>query len=394
MDNRRTIAQDAAKALMVIAVIFFHCFLMSFESPAEALSTFSILNACFPYVLGAFFFYAGYNYVPKGRTFKESIIRRTKQLLIPLAICSVVSIICISSMELIVNHDDIGATFLALGNSILYSLMSEPLALLINFPESGGTVYCMIIALGLMWYIYCLYICTIFFHLLVEHTNKKLFTLVSVVIGLLTLSFCLGQFVGVYLPYSIQCYPLVLAIMLTAAYLRQSHFLTKKTTGKKDIVFRAINVIIGEAIVIGVSFLAYYQKGAVLTGALLGGRFDPALKGIDVPITYLFAIMGTYIINTTCRIFRHIPVVGTCLQWVGQRSGIFYLFHPIPLMFVSAIIFQGKLVLGQGQGFIYMAFILATLIPACLLMDFIIKKKHIPTPTKEEIDSNKDPEED
>lgn len=394
MENRRTVAQDAAKALMIIAVIFFHCFLMSFESPAEALSTFSILNACFPFVLSTFFFYAGYNYVPRGRTFKELVIRRTKQLLIPLVVCSIVSIICVSSIELAVNHSDIGATFQALGNSILYSLMSEPLALMIEFPQSGETVYCMIIALGLMWFLYCLFICTIFFYLLVEHTNKKLSTLVSVIIGLLTLSFCIGQFVGVYLPYSVQCYPLVLTIMLTASYLRQSHFLTKKISNKKDIIFHTINVVIAEGIVISVSLLAYYQKGAVLTGALLGGRFDPSLKGLDVPITYLFAIIGTYLIHTTCRIFRHIPLVGKSLQWIGQHCAIFYLFHPIPLMFVSAIIFQNKLVLGRGQAFVYITFIFAILIPTCLLLDFIIKKKHVPTPIKEEIDNNKDPEDD
>lgn len=394
MEKRRTVAQDAAKGLLIIAVVFFHCVLMTAVVPMEELSKFSILSALFPYILGVFFFYTGYNYVPRGRSFKESILRRAKQLLIPLVICAIISIILISSIELAFCNGDVQGTFKAIGNSILYSLMSEPLAIMIGFPKEGGTIFGLVVALGLLWFLYCLFICSIFFYLLVEHTNKKVTTLISVVIILLAISFCLGEFVGVYLPYTVQCYPVVLAIMLTAAYLRQSHFLTKRITTKKEIVFHAINAVVAEGIIVGICFLAYYKSGATLTGSLPGGMFDPTLAGLDAFVTYLFSILGTYFIHTVCRLFRHIPVAGKCLQWLGNHCAIFYLFHPIPLTLIHHLFVANQVDLGAGQPYVYVAFVVSFLILTCLAMDYIGKKRNVARPIKDEIDDNKDPEED
>ena len=392
MENSRTIAQDAAKGLMIIAVVFFHCYFLTFENPVDVLDKFNIVGVFFPFVLSAFFFYAGYNYVPKGRSFKESVIRRAKQLLIPFVICQIITIVTISSMELAYDHNDVGSTFQAIWNTILYSWMSEPLALMIGSPQEGGTLFSLVLGLGLLWFLYCLFVCSIFFYLLVEHTNKKATTLISVVLALLTLSFCLGQFVGVYLPYTVQCYPVVLAIMLTASYLRQSHFLTRRIKTRKDIAFHVINALIAEGIVVGICLFSYYYSGAVLPGSLPGGKFNSNLRGIDAFVTFLFAFLGTYFVHTVSRMFRHIPVVGTCLQWLGNRSAVFYLFHPIPLIFAQIVFFQKKIVLGVGQAFIYFAFVFACLILICLLIDYFIKKKHVVIPIKEEVEANKDPE--
>ena len=392
MDKSRTVAQDAAKGLMIIMVVFFHCYLLAFATPAEAMSNYTVLNAFFPYILASFFFYTGYNYLPSGRSFKESIARRAKQLLIPLVLSFIISTVLISSIELIHNHNDIGATFHMIGNTILYSLMSEPLSLMVGFPKSGGLLIPLVIALGLLWFLYCLFVCSIFFFLLVKHTNKKLTTLVSVVVILLAMSFCLGQFVGIYLPYTVQCYPLVLAIMLTAAYLRKSHFLNIYITKKRHVVFHTINAIIAEGIVVGLCLFAHYQTGALYTGALTGGRFDVYLKGIDVFTSYLFAIIGTYAIHTFCRLIKLIPYVGISLQWIGNHSAFFYLFHPIFLEIIASLIFQNKIILGVGQAYVYTAFVVACLVICCLIIDFVIKKKHIATPMKDEIDNAKDPE--
>ena len=394
MEKHRTVAQDAAKGLMIIAVVFFHCLMMSYANPVDAVANFSILNAFFPFVLTAFFFYTGYNYVDKGRTFKEAIIRRAKQLLIPMVLCGLISTVFISAMELAFDHTDVSATFLAIGNSVLYGLMSEPLALMIGFPQSGGIVFSLVLSLGLLWFLYCLFFCSIFFYLLVKHTNKKGTTLVSVVLALLTLSFCLGQFVGNYLPYTVQCYPVILAIMLTAAHLRQTHFLTKRITNKKQVAFHVINAIFAEAIIVGISLFAYYRSNAVLVGSLPGGRFDPTLRGIDAFVAYLFSFLGTYFIHTVCRLFRHIPVAGKCLQWLGNHSALFYLFHPIPLVFAHIFFFQKQIIFGIGQAFIYVAFTMGFLILTCLLMDYIVKKKNLYRQYKEEVEDSKDPEDD
>ena len=358
----------------------------------DALASFDILMALFPFLLSTFFFYTGYNYVPNGKSFKENILRRAKQLLIPLVLCYVISIVLMSSMELIFNYQDIGATFQSIGNSILYSLMSEPLALMIKFPQSGGTLFSLILSLGLLWFIYCLFICSIFFYLLVNFTNKRVENLLSVVIILLAIAFCLGEFVGVYLPYTVQCYPVVLAIMLTAAYLRKSHFLNRRILSKRDSVHHAINMILAEGIIVGTCFVCHHHFGAIFTGSMPGGVFDYSLKGFDAFVAFIFSIVGTYFIHTLCRLIKHVPAVGKILQWIGNHSSLFYLFHPIPLVFAQTFIFQRKVIWGKAQAFVYVAFTVSILVLVCLLLDFVVKKKHIQRPIAEEVENAKDPE--
>ena len=392
MEKPRTRAQDIAKGLMIISVVFFHCYMITFPNHSESIQSFNILMVFFPFLLSAFFFYTGYNYQPNGRTFKENITRRAKQLLIPMVIAFVVSTVLISSMELIFNHDNIGATFQAIGNSILYGLMSEPTAFLIGFPKEGGLVFEVILSLGLLWFVYALFICSIFFYLLVNFTNKKVTSLLSVVFGLLILAFCLGQFVGVYLPYTVQCYPVILAIMLTASYLRQSHFLNRRVTCKKDSLFLAINMLVSEGLIVGICLVCYYQFGAMTTGSLPGGMFDAKLRGFDAFIAYIFGILGTYFIHTLSRLIKFIPGVGKALEWVGVHSAIFYFFHPIFLDLTAIVVFQKQVPWGRGQAFFYVAVVIALLTLICLLIDFIIKKKGASEKIKEQIEKVEAPE--
>ena len=56
MEKKRTRAQDAAKGLMIIAVVFFHCYLLVAPNPTAAVMNFNILAAFFPFLLSTFFF--------------------------------------------------------------------------------------------------------------------------------------------------------------------------------------------------------------------------------------------------------------------------------------------------------------------------------------------------
>ena len=375
--RKRTGAQDSAKGLMIIAVVFFHCYLMTFEKSTDALGNFNILIALFPFLLSVFFFYAGYNYQQSGRTVKEHIVRRAKQLLIPMLGALVISTVLISSLELIYDHGDISARFLAIWNSILHGLMSDPLAVMIGWPHNGGEIYQLYLALGLLWFLYALFICSLFFYPLVRFTNKRLEHLISVDIGLLIISFCLAEFVGVYLPYTVQCYPVIIAIMLTAAYLRQSHFLNRRILTKKASIRHAINMVIAEGVIVGTCLACHYKFGATLTGSLPGGMFDPVLKGFDAIIAFAFSILGAYFIHTFCRMLKYVPVVSTVIQWIGNHSAIFYLFHPIFIDLVAIVIFQKKRMWGLGQAFFYVFVVVALISGVCLLLDLFIKKKHL-----------------
>ena len=391
MEKRRTGAQDAAKGLMIISVIFFHCYMITFPNHIESIQSFNVLMAMFPFLLSAFFFYTGYNYTPNERTYKENIIRRAKQLLIPMVFAFFISSILLSVLELSFNHNDPVGTLTAIGNSLLYSLMSEPVALMTQFPQSHPVVFEIILSLGLLWFLYSLFVCSIFFYLLVKFTNKKLSTLISVVLALLVLAFVLGQYVGVYLPYTVQCYPVILAIMLTAAYLRQSHFLNRKITCKKDSILIGLNMLIAEGLVVGTCLVCYYKFGATTTGSLPGGKFDDTLKGFDAFIAYGFGILGTYFVHTLCRMIKHVPILGKCLQWIGNRSAVFYLFHPIFLDLLAIVIFQKQVPWGRGQAYFYVFAILG-LMTLVLLLVSLINKIKAKRQIVEEIRNNEAPE--
>ena len=392
MNQHRTIAQDAAKGLMIISVVFFHCYLVTFTPAADALNHFSLLSAFFPFLLSSFFFYSGYNYTANERTYKQNVIRRAKQLLIPLVIAFIVSTIVIGGMELAFNHSDVGGTFELIGNTILYSLMSEPLAILSGFASNHGVIIELVIALGLLWFLYALFICSLFFYWLVKYTNKSLGTLISIDAILLVFAFCLGQFVGVYLPYTCQCYPVIIAIMLTAAYLRQSHFLNRRVTSKKDSILKGINMLIAEGLIVGTCLLCYHLFGATTTGSLPGGKFDEHLKGFDAFIVFAFSILGTYFLHTLCRLIKYVPVLGKCLQWIGNHSAIFYLFHPIFLDLVLIVIFQKQIIWGHAQAYAMVFIVLAFLVVVAFLLDLIFKKRHNNTDINEIVRKNEAPE--
>ena len=375
MAKRRLGAQDAAKGILIIGVVFFHAFMMTFASPEESVSSFNILVALFPYLLSVFFFYSGYNYTPKDRTYKQNILRRGKQLLIPMAISFVASTVLISAMELAFDHSDVPGTFLNIGNTMVYALLSDPLALMIRFPQQGGLVFMLYVALCMLWFLLALFVCSLFFYALVKHTNRSFPVFASAIVALLIISFCLGQFVSPYLPYSLQAYPVILALMLTGAYLRKHRFLERPMESKKDIAFHIVNALIAEGLVVGVSVFCYFQYGATLVGALAGGQFDPVIRGFDAFASFGYGILGTFFLHTLCRFLVRIPYAGKAMQWVGLHSAIIYLFHPVLLDFVSIVFFQKRVLWGQAQAFVYVAIAMVLFVGVCLLIDFIVKKR-------------------
>jgi len=367
--TKKSSAQNIVKGLLISSVIYFHAMtFVALPNTESVLSEFNILLLLFPFLMMVFFFYAGYNYNPGKRTPWQNIKRRSLQLLIPFGATILLSTAIIFAIRL-----PQGESLEALWNGILYFLMSQPLAMLINFPSNGIVSFDLVLALGILWFIYCLYICSIFFYLIVDYAIKKPVRLFSIITGLLILGFCLGQFIGPSLPYSVQCYPVVLAIMLFAAYLKKFNFLDKKPESKKDIVFIAINAIVAEAIIAGFGIFAYYSYGTTMPGALPGGRFDVVLKGYDAFIAFFIGILGTYVAHQGGRLVSLIPKVNFVFDWYGKHSSLVYLLHPICLTFIHRVIFRDKVVLGWFQPFLYVIISIVILVILFIIIDLIIK---------------------
>ena len=320
--------QNIAKGILICAVVFFHS---KIYIDYSVINNFNILFLIFPCLIGIFFFYSGYNYTPNKRTVKESIKRRTKQLLLPIPIIWVLSTVLVVPMLLLTNS----ATLYNIKQSFVYVTMSEPWALMSGFDISTFN-FDLAVCIGLCWFLYTLWIASCIFYLIVDYVNEKLSRHILTVLGLLFISFLIGEFVGPYLPFTVQCYPVILAILLTAAYLKKSNFLDKEESNLAIIT----KVVLFELIIISISTICYFVFGANLVGALMGGRFNSSINGLDAFISYIFAILGTYIIHSISRLFSKIPVMSRLLEKFGEHSAFVYITHAILISYVDTLIFH------------------------------------------------------
>ena len=341
--------QNIAKGILMCSVIFFHSKIFIDYS---VINNFNILFLIFPCLMGVFFFYSGYNYNPKKRTPKESIKRRSKQLLLPIPIIWGLSTILVVPM-LLLTHS---ATLYNIKQSFVYVIMTEPWALMSGFDISTFN-FDLTVCIGVYWFLYTLWIVSCIFYLIVDFVNEKLSRHIITIALLLFISFLIGSFVGPYLPFTIQCYPVVLAIMLTAAYLKKSNFLDKEES-KFAICTK---VIAFELIIILISTICYFAFGANLVGALMGGRFNSSINGLDAYISYVFAILGTYIIHSISKIACKIPVISSLLEKFGENSALIYITHAIIISYVDILIFHKnhELFSSNVLGIIYLIIVLA-----------------------------------
>ena len=320
--------QNIAKGILMCSVVFFHSKIFIDYS---VINNFNILFLIIPCLMGIFFFYSGYNYSPEKRTPKESIKRRTKQLLLPIPIIWGLSTILVVPMILLTHS----ATLYNIKQSFVYVIMTEPWALMSGFDISTYN-FDLTVCIGLYWFLYTLWITSCIFYLIVDFVNEKLSRHILTVALLLLISFLIGEFVGPYLPFTIQCYPVILAIMLTAAYLRKSNFLDKEESKS----MMCTKVITFELIIVLISTICYFTFGANLVGALMGGRFNSSINGLDAYISYIFAIIGTYIIHSISKLFSKIPVISNLFEKIGENSASIYITHAIIISYIDTLIFH------------------------------------------------------
>lgn len=366
--EKRSNVQDMVKGALIIAVIFFHSTL--FRDP-EIVIDFNILVAFFPCVLGVFFFYSGYNYKTGKRTLKENIIRRTKQLIIPLIIFIFIDLLVSFSIQLLLNDYDFTSTW----QSLLRFLVSEGGASFWNIDVSKA-YYEFYLPFSVLWYLYALYFISIIFYLIVDKIIIKLSRFIITISILLISSFLIGQFVGTILPYAIQSQPLILAIMLTGAYFSKNNLLEREVNDKRTIIIAITKIVVSEIIILGISLICYYSFGAKLVGGLVVGAFSYIMKGFDAFIAYIMAIAGVIEIHNLMKLLNKIKIFSMFFSYLGRRVSYVYITHPIFLVYIHVIIFRRNYyTLGAFQPFAYTFMTLILFILISLLIKYLINKR-------------------
>ncbi len=365
--NERSNIQDMVKGALIIAVIFFHSFILK---DVTTYNEFHVILCLFPCVMGVFFFYAGYNYQVGKRTPGQNIVRRTKQLIIPLVVMIFVDILLVGGLQLIYKLTDLTGIWHALKQFLL----SE--GGIVHFhADISKTNYELSLPLAILWYLYTLYIISIIFYLIVDKVIIKLSRFIPIVVILVLLSFAIGQFIDPKLPYALQSYPLILAIMLTGAYLSQHSVLDRPLNNKKSIIIACVQMVIAESLIFGIGLLCYYAFGAATVGALPGGELNPVIKGFDAFVTYILSLFGTIFIHTLMRLITKIKIFSLFFGYLGKNVALVYVTHPIFLAYIHTLIFgRNGNVLGWFQPYAYTIITLILFIGISLLIKLIINK--------------------
>ena len=364
--------QYMVKGILIIAVTFFHAFLYGNNT---AYQNFNFVFCIFPCIMGVFFFYAGYNYTIGKRKPIENIKRRTKQLLIPLLIMFFVSILLVGGLQLIAGNTD----FVGIWHSIKYFLLSEGGVMMWNVDISQAN-FDTLLAVGLLWYLYALYIVSVIFYLIVDWTISNIKRLIIIVLGLILISFLVGQFIGYELPYAIQSYPLILSIMLVGAYIKKIDILNIPLDNKKNIITSIVLMIVFEGIIIGLGLLCYYAFNATTVGALPGGALNQTIKGFDVFVTFVMSILGTYVIHTLMTFLSKIKILSSFFEVLGKNVAIVYLTHPIFISYIHTLFFgRNYNVLGWFQPYMYTIITIALLTIIFVISDKLKQKRQAET---------------
>ena len=322
--------QYMAKGALIIGV--FALYSLLYEDHI-AFQRFHIAFCVFPCPMGVFFFYSGFNYASGKRTPIDNIKRRTKELLIPLITMFFVAVILIGGLQLITGNTQM----IDIWYSIKYLLTDG--GVVTGNPDILKGCYDLTLAFGNLWYSYALYIVSVVFYLIVDWAISKLRNLLIIVIPLLITSFLIGQFIRYCLPYTVQSYPLMLAIMLVGLYIRKKDLLNIPLDNKKNISITIILMIVFEGIIIGLSLLCYYAFGATAVGALLTGGLNKKIRGFDVFVAFLMSILGTFVIHTLMKFISKIKFVSSFFEIFGKNSAFVYLTHPILLSYIHTLIF-------------------------------------------------------
>ena len=159
--------------------------------------------------------------------------------------------------------------------------------------------------------------------------------------------------------------------MLTAAYLKKSNFLDNEES--KFVM--CSKVIAFELIIILISTICYFVFGANLVGALMGGRFNSSINGLDAYIAYIFAILGTYIIHSISKLVSKILVISSLFEKFGENSAFVYITHAIIISYVDTLIFHKNHELFSSNTFVIIYLFIILVIYEILFKIFKRRKK-------------------
>lgn len=323
MDKRRMREQDIAKGILMILVLILHSVTLFSAGGRNIKSNIasSAMLGIMGYAMPVFFVFSGYNYRDKGETFGQGILKKIKQIILPLfkytlIIWVILGIYMISRSEM---------SFAQAVNSYIGFWITDPLAAVLGFDASKTLIGQ---AVGPTWFLKALFAGSIVFIFIAPKVYRKNSALCSVALLLLAVSAVLYEN-NIRLPWFLSAAPEVAAMMLSGCLLKTSGILN--VSGTKPL-WKILNVLVFFVFSFSLQIYAYRM------GTLAAGRFYYYGHGLlEVVAAPVYGFFGAYSLVVISHGLIRFERVSRFLEWFGQRTLITLIFHGTIMRFFSDI---------------------------------------------------------
>ncbi len=324
LDKKRDPVQDIAKGFGMLFVIFLHTTTLftvgGRDTVPSGLVTILFLSLM-GYMMPFFFLISGYNYKPGNLSYRDSVRKRARQLLVPLFNYTVVIWIILGTYLCLRGETDPWTVF----KSYIAYWLTDPLAGWVGLDASRTLVAQTV---GPTWFIKCLMVAYLIFAAVAPAAVKKHGTMFSAIVGLVFLTYIITLFVD-DLPWDAEIAPAAAAMMLIGILMRKRDLFGERHSNTK---WNIINSLVALAI------LVYLQVKATGVGMISGGRINYQMGPVEVFITMVCGVLGTYFLMNISKLLVKVKGLNAFLAYVGQNSLIVLILHG-PIMRIYSDIF-------------------------------------------------------
>ncbi|MCR5491752.1 MAG: acyltransferase family protein [Bacilli bacterium] len=351
--KKRMPEQDIAKGFAILLVTMMHILVV--EKMA-----FAIAGGLFGFIMSLFFFLSGYNYKP-GRTYKENIIKRVKQVLIPFLIYMGIIVVAFTLYYTLSGQYTFAEAMQSYARSFLGIGFSNQIGLVApSLDIYRSTMVC--------WFIIMLFMASLIFYAVVDIALKDAKRFISINAGLVVITMIFGFF-NFSLPLYISDAPLIASIMLFGALFKKHDLFHLKSPW-----WTVINSVVAYGIYI---LMALNFKGA---GYIMGGRLIRDYGAPEALITLLYSVIGTYAFLNFCKLIAKVKPLNFAFTWLGTNSVYILLLHqPVQLIVKEIMGYHPTASISTAEQTEWMSFAvwgitLAALIVYIILITFLKKK--------------------
>ena len=310
--RKRMPEQDVAKGIAILGVVLFHILYIHKD-------IYAIFAGSMGFVMSMFFFLSGYNYKP-GRTYKENVLRRVKNLLVPFLIY--VSVIIIS----------LGAYFLIKGtysfeqiiNAVLYSFTGSKFVA--HFGILRTDIADLVFAgIRVSWFVIMLFGASLIFYAVVDLALKNIKWFISINAALLAVTIIVA-FINYWPPLYIAESFTIASIMIFGAMFKKYH------------LFEIRNTLIVVLTSIG-AYLTYIVMQLFLRGSglMIAGNMINHFGQFEGLLVLLYAVIGSYAFVNFCKLVVKVKALRIVFTFLGNNSAQLLLLHSFVFVILGEI---------------------------------------------------------